>query len=513
MEWKTVQEPESCAQYSKARDSTAEKTGQKSPAKKITRPNFSGLSTSVQQFRQLDLPFVTPESEFYLIHGGHDARVTYAHSIKTANGGEEWIEKTYPHDEAAWHSGAYDGFQDVFMSQNAFTFRRSVAHIRVITMAWVDCDTRNVPGLEEFDAEQLLDLVLDRFPALPMPTMLYDSGRGVHFKWLFDKSIGRKQLEAWQTVMLALNELLADYGADLAAIDVARVMRASGTINSKNGRSCTGLQWTSPIAFEALRCAVMDLHREHREPIQKPTQSRTVIEKFSDDYSPSTPTKKPTNRHRQPFTIFTLHESRLNDITDVVALRSPVTDGRKMILHHYACSIAWYRPDVRAIADECFYLAMDYFGGKSGDRPTGHKITEAEARKLAERAARTAQNKLDNRHVVSGMWDRRRVDYRYTYRNRRIINELGITRDEMRSLRILIDSAEKQRRREEKRRAKGVRARADYLADAEARRDAVLRMQDQGMTASAIAAELGMTKRHVNRIIAAAEPDIFDGIE
>lgn len=497
MKKESVQKSETRANYSIQADYQ--------PRKKSS-PDFSGLSPDIAQLRQLDVPFVTAESEFNLLHGRHEGRITFAFLEKTGSGAEVWHEYTYTHDEAAGLPTMYQGVPDVYESQNAFTFRRSLAHVRVITSAWVDCDTRNV-GMDGISPDALLDLVLERYPAMPLPTLAIDSGRGVHFKWVFSKFMGKAQLECWQGVMLALHELLAEFGADMGSMDAAHVLRLVGSVNSKNGRTATGQQLSGPIEFESFRCAILDMHKAmHPEPSPKP-RAQPAAQPATATHQP-TPQPKPTthkNRHRQPFTVLSLHEARLEDFRRLAASRT-MDDGRKRLLHHYACSMAWYRPDARAITDECFYLALDNFMGKT----SGRRISEAEARKLARIAAKSAITRLDNRDKVSAIWAGKKVDYRYTYRTRRILLELDITKDEMRDMRTLIDSAEVKRRREVKRRAKGIKPRAEYLATAEQRRDMVMQLRGQGMKPSAIADSLGMTKRRVNQILAAPQLDMFD---
>ena len=88
----------------------------------------------------------------------------------------------------------------------------------------------------------------------------------------------------------------------------------------------------------------------------------------------------------------------------------------------------------------------------------------------------------------------------YTYRKAKLIELLGITPDEERSMTRLISDAEKERRRTERRRAAGKVERAEYKARAAARRPTVRAMRAEGKSWAQIAAAHGISREEARRL-------------
>lgn len=447
--------------------------------------------------RQLALDF-DAEQAFTLIHGKHDAFVAVCKKTKAG-----WHQKVIPHDDAQFAAAALTGTDDCYLSQAGYRSARSrtISNIAALTSAWVDLDIYNVASpsmVAKLTTELMLASAQARFPWMPTPSMVCSSGRGYYFEWAFTEPLPRHRLDEWQVVMDALVELFQSFGADALAKDASRVLRVVGTVNSKNGRTVTAQQTGPRIPFESFQCAILDAHQA-QQPRLQPTKFRAEPEQPDAIPEPSrNPAPKASDKQRaQAIQPYQLALDRITDYHTLAEIRGPLmTDYRHRMLFCYAVSMVWYRSDVAGIVEELQMFAAEHF---------------ADAARYSSRRVQSVIDRLDETHAgVVAIYNGNRAPRRYRLTNRTIIAMLDIQPDEQRQLKTIISPDERNRRREERRRAKGVKPRAVYLATAEQRRDAVMAMREQGKAAAVIAAELGLSRGHVYRIIDDAQPDMFD---
>lgn len=422
------------------------------------------------------------EDVFALIHGGHDAYVALCH--QTAQGGR-WHERILTHDEARFAAAAMNGAQDCYLSQHGFNGRnRRIQSLRVLTSCAIDLDYYNRPALAGLTPDAVMARIFARHAWLPQPSALFDSGRGAYLQWAFAQPLSAHQLADWQAVMDALIKLLEPFGADPNAKDASRVFRIVGTVNSKSGRTVTAHQLGPRVSFETLHCAVLDAYRLDQQQ-RKLQQIPTVANKRRSHR----PVSVGAPGRTQVLKPYALALARLLDYRTLAKLRGTprLTDGRHRLLYAYAISMCWFRTDVAGVIAECGSFATEHF--LDAQHYTARRIQS-----ILERVENPARP-----HI----WNGRQIANRYRIRNDTLIRLLDITPDEMRHLKTLIDSPERQRRRAARRRAAGVIERAVYLKQAEQRRAAILKLSAQGKTARAIAAELGVSRAQVYRILAA----------
>ena len=120
--------------------------------------------------------------------------------------------------------------------------------------------------------------------------------------------------------------------------------------------------------------------------------------------------------------------------------------------------------------------------------------THRHARAALDRATRAAAGET----VAIG---RRRITPCYTHSTARMIDLLGVTPDDMRQMHTLIDPPEKARRRRER---EGRMERAEYEGRASERRRAVAAALKAGTAPAQLAADHGISLRHVYRLAQAA---------
>ena len=128
---------------------------------------------------------------------------------------------------------------NIYMSQCIFDrpMRRSV-YVQYATHACLDLDTYRVPHLAALSPDRLAQEVR-RYCAdtgTPPPSVIISSGRGLYLKWLFTKPAGRDAVGRLVGINRALTRRFDCFGADPKAIDLARVLRVTGSIHTGAGR-------------------------------------------------------------------------------------------------------------------------------------------------------------------------------------------------------------------------------------------------------------------------------------
>lgn len=155
--------------------------------------------------------------------------------------------------------GAPDSAASYYITHNGFADRRrKLESCRQVNAMFFDLDCHGEPG---FECRRLVDeahrLVAAAAEAgvLPRPTMVVDSGRGLHLYYVLERSIpcrlraggsmqpNEKALAYFRDVQLRLADVLDEVLAGLDGVDVdravfdcTRVSRIPGTYNAKAGR-------------------------------------------------------------------------------------------------------------------------------------------------------------------------------------------------------------------------------------------------------------------------------------
>lgn len=121
--------------------------------------------------------------------------------------------------------------KDVYISQNTFNNRsRKLIHLKELKALYIDIDCYKV-NLSKEATKYFLEN--DLYGQIPVPNMLIDSGRGLYYIIFLENTIA-EELPKWQLIERYLYEKLKHLGADNRALDATRVLRVTGTVNSKN---------------------------------------------------------------------------------------------------------------------------------------------------------------------------------------------------------------------------------------------------------------------------------------
>jgi hypothetical protein len=426
-----------------------------------------------------------------LLHHGHDS------SVAIATNSDRWREKVYSKAAAIEQAGILSagGAVDCYVAQNPTQEgkRRAITNLSCLQTLYVDLDSYNVPSLAGLDCMQVYDRIRDALPDLPVPTMIASSGKGASLVWTLKAVVPRSSLPDWQLIENNLIDLLIPFGADPKAKDAARVLRVSGTENSKSGTYAEYHHIAPPASFEAMQ--------RYSNKVSKAKQPAVAK---SQPVTPGRPTTRPTSRRpnnvrgigkhtaKNPFT---LAYARMNDIRTLAELRGGrLTDLRKTAIYAYALSAAWYSYTVQQLRREVECFIEDC-------------VSSPEAYKAKHMPLTVFGRKEQSIEGLTIEWQGQRWDARYRIRNDTLINLLQITPAEQQHMTSIISTSEKYARknlkRNQKRWAEGKATRQAYVAAAAERCQLALELSAAGARQADIAKALNVSVRSVRNYVKA----------
>jgi hypothetical protein len=371
--------------------------------------------------------------------------------VTVARGGDHWCEVAVPIADLATYVADHKGQTDVFLSQQSFWGWRRIAQLAQIGAAYVDLDYHRTERWAGTSAEWVTEAVLKTLDEnrTPGPSYVLSTGRGLLVIWLHDL-VPRAALPRWMALQRTLAGILAPFGADLRALDAARVFRLSGTRNSK-AEAIVRPTFMAASPAELWRWNFEDLANE-----VLPVERAELVALRSRRAQQRARGEGPPPAHK--LTVATYWETVLTDLQKLIRFRwfGVLPPGqRDCWLFVAGCAMSWLAPPP-VMRRELNALAQEV-GGWS-EREAANRMSSVFRR--AEMAARG----------VRADWNGKQVDPRYRLKAATIVEWLQITPAEMRSadLRVLIDQdARRERaaeRQEAHRRRQGVQERAAFLA-------------------------------------------------
>lgn len=411
-----------------------------------------------------------------LLHHAHNSSLAVATNFGT------WQERVYPKREAIQKACQLEAAKvpNVFAGQNPMGFgkSRAVSNISCLANCFVDLDTYNIPELAGLDKPEILQRIIAEYPTMPRPTLFADSGRGMYLVWTFTTTKPASFLPAWQCIQNNLVELLSSFGADPKCRDVSRVLRVSGTENSKTLTAVGYEQIGEPVKYEELLRFSNKLDKERRKRYRQVNTGRQTARVLSFNAGFGT-----ANRNA-----YTLAYTRMQDFRKLASLRGgKFTDCRKTALYAYAMAAAWYCPTPDSLRNELEAFITDCFA-----EPALY------LNRMPSTVMKRHQQGLEG---ISILWNGKEYDARYRVRNATLIRLLGITASEQSQLACIIDKGEKaarfNRKRKERRRQQGMVSRDQYISQAQERRQQAMELFAQGKSKAAIAKALGVSKTRV----------------
>ena len=369
--------------------------------------------------------------------------------------------------------------EDVFLGTNTMYLpKRKVENIRQFRALFQDIDCESM-GIEKAETVYLI-WILYYEGKIPKPTMVTDSGRGVHLYWRIQNA-PYGALNTWQELQDYIYYKLKHLGADKRATDGARVLRLPGTINSRCNSDCKVLYIDNELEYSMYELREEYLNykpRTHQLQMQetKKIDSKVISNKFFNSYS--------------------LHMERANDLETLCRLRKyNMTGYRNMALHCYAYWKGIY------VRDDYDLENMVIEFNNAFTEPLKETEVQAVLRCIPkaidkfiayEQGIRSGECK----RVSKGMRDKEG----YWYKNETLIERLGITCEEQKHMKTIIGTEEKYRRNNERRTPRnenGLTKKQQELKNEEIK---VKEYRMQGLSMKIIADIMGISKAKVVKL-------------
>lgn len=340
---------------------------------------------------------------------------------------------------------------NVYISQNTFFKpQRRVENIKELNAIFIDIDCYNKNYTKEavkFFIEKDLNGII------PRPTMLIDSGRGLYYIIKIEP-VPSKALPLWYAVQRYIYNHLSEFGADSKALDPTRVLRITGTINSKTNTK------VKVIDYEEYTYTLREIQENYLPELKEKKQK-----------SKGRP-KKVVSLYNE----YSLYHSRFNDLIKICELRGYDMEGcREVTLFLYRYFTCCF------MEDEIQALECTLELNKQFTKP----LQENEVVKHTKSAEVAYKVK------------------KYKFKNSTLIDWLGITEEEQKHLKSIIGKNEKYkrnnlRRQENRKNENGLTSREQEKQN---KINLVKKLYEKGYKQVEISEKLQLTKGRVSQIV------------
>ena len=448
----------------------------------MTFENYSNITPLGKAATPYQVPLFSPADEAGFYHrpdsGGY-------FSLLTSLEGGRKVQHSYPTLKMPVVLSLIDANRDTWISQAEFwSSLRRVVNVKSIGLAFLDIDFYREDvewgrgRTPERAAEDFVGLC-DDF-GIPRPSLIIYSGRGLQVKWFFVTALPRMAMPRWNAVEKVLVEKFALCGADPLARDSARVLRLVQTVNTKSKQVCRPI-WVStdennqPVRYD------FEYFAECVLPIP-----RSVVRQHVEIARQTA--KTPRSSVSRGLTIETLNWNRVEDLRTIVRLRSGMPEGLRM-------QMLFYTLNFLALSHQVTPTTFYYEAAA-----IAREIDPTWTMRSAE--LKTVYAKMKD--YLAGKtveFNGRTYPALYTPTNDTLINVFGITSEEQKDLKTIIDDTEQYRRKVAGRRAEGMMSRFDYEDRAEQRKAQARLLNAKGYTSKQIAAELGISRTTVSKYL------------
>lgn len=346
-----------------------------------------------------------------------------------------------------------------YYSPNGFK-QHSTAKDKILTIksAFLDIDFSTEITVPIEERLQILEMTLKQ-ANMPFPTAIIDSGNGLHLYYIFDKpkfdnskdKIIARLLERINTYLVSkFNETIEKITdlnviADPVATNSNRLLRLPTTWNGKSEVHC--IQFNESRLYPTLDDFIEDYLDDYdTDKVQRAKKARQNAKKVN------------KNKISKMINVNTLNVSRINDLETLARLRFYDLEGqRNEFLHIYACQYVHH--------------ALDEWEDKV------YKMNNMLVSPLRP-------NEINS--IIKSAKRRQ-----YLYKNKTIIDKLGITDDELKYMNM--EKVTAREKREEERQQK-----RDEKAE---RNKRIIEAYEFGATQTAIAKRENISRKTVQRIL------------
>ncbi len=198
-------------------------------------------------------------------------RLAQLQATAAGSGALELRQRLFPLEllpQVLWHC---QNRVEHYLAQNSFhSWSRASDNVNQLTSCWLDLDFYKLEDQSVKTAlcrdEVAVHMIVGRCTQgladrWFLPTQIVSSGRGLYVKWVFSHFLPGAAAPRWRRCMESLIERFKEYGADPAAKDAARVLRITGSRNSKSKSAVRVLHSGEPISFDDLAAALLPRER------------------------------------------------------------------------------------------------------------------------------------------------------------------------------------------------------------------------------------------------------------
>lgn len=344
------------------------------------------------------------------------------------------------------------GDTDMYMSINSHYCLggHSCNTIGRLNALFVDVDYKKLEEFKYLKPEQMLSLITEEID-IPIPTICKSTGNGLMLEWrLSDTKASKKAINMWSNIEKELVLRLKEYGADQSVTDVARVTRLVGSINSKGGSVVTLTtcltnnitnNWDNLQTYELsdfTECT--ELFPIRKETNIKKTKAVTTTRKNNMPKQYKSKGSKVTMPKTK--SILELYTKRANDIEKLARLRKNRTSEgwRELMFFIYSLNLMY-----QGVTTEIAFRRLENLNEIIAI-PLDLKELEYAFKSSSNSASKyfDLQEKYDGNQSLVDYFKNTGV---YMYSNAKIIEELGITEEEQKSMETLIGTDEKKVRK------------------------------------------------------------------
>lgn len=348
--------------------------------------------------------------------------------------------------------------KDVYISQNTFNNKsRRLIHLKELKALYIDIDCYKM-NLSKEAVKYFMEN--DLYGQIPVPNMLIDSGRGLYYIIFLENTMA-EELPKWQLVEKYLYEKLKHLGADNKALDATRVLRVTGTVNSKNNSIVKVIdtydyQYTLDEIIENYIPEIIEDRKEKQKP--KGVRKKGRKKKFV-----------------SLFTLYNLYYTRFKDIKKLVEIRNyEMTGYREVTLFLLRYFMNVYHGDDDLVMEEILEINNSFTEPLEKDEV--FKATLSGATRATENV--------------------------YKYSNDKLIKLLDITPLEQKQMATIISKSEKyyrnnKNRREQRRNKEGL---TNKEADKLKNEERILELKRKKYTLKQISKELNLSISYVKKI-------------
>lgn len=353
---------------------------------------------------------------------------------------------------------------DVFITPNTMYIPdRNANNIRQFRALYVDID--NIEGDQMYIGFKVLELASKG--VIPQPSMMVNSGRGIHLYWRI-KHAPYSAIYTWQNIEDMLIYRLKHLGADSTASDCSRVLRIPNTINSRNNQKAYVMFIDDSIEYSMFDLKENYLNKHKKQEIHKAKKNNSKLMK------------------NLFFNSYNLHMTRSRDIKKLCELRNYSVKGhRNMILHCYAYWQGIYIRDKEELEKDVKLLNSLF------KEPLKESEVNAILRSVPKQIDKFIAYEQglilgENKRVSKKMRDKPG----YWYKNETLIEQLCITEFEMKHLETIISKEEKYRRNNLKRTPRNKEGLTKKQQESKILKERALMLKEKGWSYRMISREL-----------------------